>query len=68
MKHVAIIMYDDRRFARKNKISLKVSYENRANKIKEVCNFTEDEGISILFSYKNWKHSESGIKSVNLKA
>lgn len=68
IKHVAIIMDGNRRFARKGSLPIIKGHEVGARKMEEVCIWAKESDIPILtlfaFSSENWKREESEIQNL----
>ena len=70
LKHIAIIPDGNRRWAKENKTSIKVAYENAINyiKTKKIIESTIKEGVKFFsiwgFSTENWKRGETERESI----
>lgn len=70
MKHIAIIMDGNRRFAKNHGKSAKFGHEKGMEKVKEVCKFAKEAGVSFLtlfaFSSENWNRANEEIQNLNM--
>ena len=68
MKHIAIIMDGNRRFAKKHGLPNLLGHEAGAKKIIEVCKFAKKENIQFLtlfaFSSENWKREKTEVENL----
>lgn len=65
LKHIAIIMDGNRRYARKQGLPLMKGHEHGANQIKNICKWVKAEGINTVtlfaFSSENWKREKKEV-------
>ena len=70
MKHIAIIMDGNRRFAKNHGKGAKFGHEKGMAKVKEVCKFAKEADVSFLtlfaFSSENWNRTKEEIENLNM--
>lgn len=70
LKHVAIIMDGNGRWAKKNRIKTALGHRRGVEALRDIIRYSSDEGIFALsiyaFSTENWKRSKEEIESLML--
>lgn len=68
MKHLALIMDGNRRWARRNKLGTLVGHDNGATRLKEIARAVAEQGIPYLsvfaFSTENWHRSPEEVSGL----
>lgn len=68
LKHVAIIMDGNGRWAKKNRIKTALGHRRGVEALRDIIRYSSDEGIFALsiyaFSTENWKRSKEEIESL----
>ena len=68
MKHLALIMDGNRRWARANKLSSLMGHDNGANTLKDIVRAAIEQGIPFLsvfaFSTENWRRSPEEVSGL----
>lgn len=68
MKHLALIMDGNRRWARANKLSALMGHDNGANTLKDIARAVAEQGIPFLsvfaFSTENWRRSPEEVSGL----
>ncbi|MDG1030911.1 MAG: polyprenyl diphosphate synthase, partial [Alphaproteobacteria bacterium] len=68
MKHLALIMDGNRRWARANKLSALMGHDNGAKTLKDIARAVAEQGIPFLsvfaFSTENWQRSPEEVSGL----
>ena len=70
LKHIAIIMDGNRRWARQRNLPVKLGHKQGAETLKKIVRYANNIGIKYLtvyaFSTENWKRAEEEVNALML--